>query len=401
MFARRLIGTAGGGSVIVPPPELPDLITLTTAPDGGWTQVTEPKAVYYDGVTYFGYVAGDTGNAEIRTYDHGTETISAPTVLHGALTSPADTHDAPSIIIRPDGHIVAAYCAHVGGTMWVSISDSPEDISAFTEFTAHSGGTHTYPTILQRLSETNDPIYVFYRSGSGTGAAMVYVKSSDGGETWSGPTTVWDNNSSSYWKITTDSAWRIDFAVSTADPADPSSHIYHFYADDEDYKTSDGTPMTGQPFNQNDATLVYDGTSEPAWPHDLMFDGSGNPLILYGIELGGDSEYRYARWNGSSWVTSTVLVSAGAGQDVPTYGCHSSETSVHLVRFTDGQFEIWKYNRTGDTWDGGEAVTSGSSESQIYPARVHDADPTLGVLWLYGEFVDPLDFTLGIKGVPA
>ena len=129
-LARRLLMGAGGSGAFTPPP---GPFVLTTAPAGGWTQIPEAHAIYYNGHTYFGYVNGANGNIEIRSYNHATGITSAATVMHAALDSPADTHDAPGLLIRDsDKHIVASYSAHNGAALYVWISTNPEDISAGT-----------------------------------------------------------------------------------------------------------------------------------------------------------------------------------------------------------------------------------------------------------------------------
>lgn len=389
------------------PPAAPG-ITLTAAPYGGWTQIPEARAAYYNGVTYFGYVNGSNGNVEVRSYNHATEITSAATVIKTALG--VDTHNAPALLVRDsDKKIVVAYSGHVGSTLWVRISTNAEDISAFgSEITAESGGEHTYPILLQRLAETNDPLYLFYRDNHGSGTRLAYVKSTDGGVTWGSQVAVWDANLGSYWKITTDGQWRIDFAVTDGNPDNASSKIYHFYADATDYHQSDGTVLVGsQPFGPSQVTEVYDGAG-PAWPTDIILNGSNLPRIVYSVSLGGDSSYRFARWTGSAWNLSTI-VSAGADIVDPAPVATLDAvvlTDCHLVKKVAGNWELYRYERssdTVDTWDGGTAVTTSSGFDNIYPVKVHNHPAgELGILWLYGDYAGAeISFDMGIRGVEA
>ena len=94
--------------------------TLTAAADGGWTWFTDPRAVYYNGKAYFGYV-DNSGNICIRTYTHATATVSAETVLHAALQ--VDDHANPSILIRDsDKKLLVFYSSHDDTTMRLQIS---------------------------------------------------------------------------------------------------------------------------------------------------------------------------------------------------------------------------------------------------------------------------------------
>lgn len=410
MLARRIPrGGSGGFSV----PAIYTPVALTTAPDGGWTQINAPKAVYYNGKTYFGYVDGSNGNAEIRSYDHSTHVVSSAFVLHAALDSPSDTHGAPSILVRDsDKRLVVTYSAHNGATLYVRISTNPEDASAFgAEINARTSGAFTYPFIMQRLAETNDPIYIWHRSDSGTSTKLYYVKSTDGGSTWSTSAPIYSSGQAAYWKISTDGQWRIDFFVSDDNPASASSKIFHFYADDTDYHASDGTGIGDPPAvtghtPSSGITEVYDSSVGPAWVMDGYLGAGSLPAFLYTIDLAGDSQVRFARWNGSVWVTGTVLSSVGvdtAGNGSVSCLDPVAPNKAYIGRSLSGVAQVWRYATAdnGLTWDGGTALTSGSDDS-IYPASVaNHPSGELGVLWLTGTYTSYLSNSLAIMGLAA
>jgi hypothetical protein len=405
---ERLLMVAGGGASYIAP-VLPTPITFTDPADGGWTQIPEDRAVYHNGYTYASFVAGDTGDVGVAWYENATGTRGVVTGLHGsALDSPPDTHDCPGLIVRStDNKLVVAYSHHNGSTIWRRISttslDTDPDLSDgfASEGTVIGSGTFTYPILVQRNAETNDPIYCWFRSGAND---LRYVKSTDGGSTWSGATTVY-SGSAPYWKIICDGEWRIDFFVSSANP-DVDSSVGHFYADDEDYKLSDGTPIGGLfPFTFGEITEVEGGGIQ-AWWTDAMYDEDGQPAGVYGIDNGSgtDSSFKYARWDGAAWVDSEIIASVGAGvvDPAPVATVDAvNPTHVHLTRFTGGQFEIWRYLRSGDTWDAGTAITSGSTDPNIYPTSVKGhPDGELAILWLNGVYTgSEIGIDLGILGI--
>lgn len=378
---------------------------LTTAPSGGWTQIPEPRAIYYNGVTYFGYINGSNGNVEIRTYTHSSGVVSSPTVLHAALG--ADTHEAPAILVRSsDQRIVCAYSAHNGAALYVWISTNPEDISAGSETNidvAVGSGVYTYANLVQ-LSGESGKIYLFFRNVTAFVTAFwQFTTSTDGGATWATYTELYSVPSTlTYWKIASDGVNRIDFVVSSANPSAPTSKIGHFYYDGTWHK-SDGTGIT-LPLAFTNVTEVYGSGTGPGWATDLYLDGSNHPRFVYNVDNGSltDSYFGYARWTGSAWVLSTILASVGFGVNDPSpvASLNPSTSACHLVRYIAGHHEIWRYSSldNGATWSG-VAVTSGSIVDNLYPLNVRDHATGLATLWLTGTYTDATSNSLGIMGV--
>ena len=403
-LARRLLSAGGGAGSFAAPP---GPVTLTSAPYGGWTQIPEARATWFNGVVYFGYVNGSNGNVEIRSYAAGV--VSAATVLHSAMDTPADSHDAPAILVRPDGYIVVAYSAHLGGTLYTRVSSAAEDISSFEAEVTITGLTYTYPILVQRLAEVSDPVYLWYRTGT---TGLRYHKSSDGGATWAagnaGDPVYADG--ASYWKIVSDGQWRIDFVITQGNPSGATCPIGHFYADDTGWHQSDGTDIGdpgGSGFAFADITEVYDSSDGPAWATDAYLDASNRPRFVYSIDDGGtDSAFRFASADaGGAWTLSTILASVGFGivdpSPVATIDV-SREDRCYLVRHIAGHHELWRYSTAdgGATWTG-SAITSGSAVDNLYPVFVRN-HPTGLVLWLYGDYVGAeTDFDMGIKAVNA
>jgi hypothetical protein len=381
-------------------------IGITNPAAAGWTQIQYPKAAYYNGKTYFGYVNGANGNVELRTYTHATGVISAATVLHAALSTPADTHNAPAIIIRNSDHkIVAAYSAHNGDSLYVWISTNAEDISAGTETDVDvpvGSGKYTYANLVQLSGESN-ALYLFYRNNTAGVAFWQYTKSTDGGATWATYQELYSTAGKfTYWKVANDGVSRIDFVVTDDNPANPSSKIYHFYYDGT-FRKSNGTALVvSRPFTATDLTLVYDSSSGPGWMTDAIIDGNSRPRFVYSVDngLGTDSSFCYARWTGAAWVVSTILASVGFGivDPSPVAALDAQDTTLcYLVRKIGSHFELWRYRTPDDglTWIGAP-ITYASSVDNVYPASIKDHASDFTTLWLAGTYTSDQNNSMGI-----
>lgn len=414
MLTRLLIAGGGGGGSFPPSP----VVSLTAPPEGGWNQKPRSRAVWYGDHTYIGYVTGDDGDMCVLSVPDGSSGTTH--LLHAAFE--VDTHASPALIVRDSDHkLLVLYSKHSDTTMYKRLStnslDSDPTLSGgfAAEATAFTGTLVTYPMVIQRTAEALAPLYCFYRErGTGTGV-LAYRKSSDQGATWDSQHSVYaDSGNITYWDIAlAPDGMRIDFVVTDTDGAsDQLGSLFHFFADDEDYKTSDGTPIAGgPPFDGSDLTLVYDeADAGKAWSHDLYVNGDGNPVFVYGIADtwtppgGTDTEYRLAYWDGAAWQGSTILAAAGAGQFEPTLATLDpvDETVVYVTRKIAGQFELWRYTTAdgGATWDAGEAVTSGSTFDNLYPVTVKDHPVDgLRLLWLAGKYTSATDNAVGITGL--
>lgn len=400
-------------------PFIDDYLSLTSPPSGGWTWFVEPTAVEYNGKIYFTYVDGSNGNVCIRSINSSTLAVSSETILHSALE--ADDHDVPSILVRQsDRKILCFYCKHVGANLYQRVSSNAEDISAFateTDLSASITKTtgYTYPSPVQLASETNSPIYLFFRdqTGSPTTNQIRYSKSTDGGSTWSAQTTIYsDTNHSSYWKITSNSADRIDFAVTNGHPFyDGTISIGHFYYTGGSYYKTDGTALGAPPFAFANVSTVYSGTPT-SWVWDIAIDsGTGYPRIAYAAWTAGDSNdstLYWARWTGTAWETHQVCVGGSLDLD-PTQGHyytggisfdHSDPNTVYCSREIDGQFEMFRYvtSDNGSTWTGNQ-LTHRSGGINIRPVGIRNHAGTLKALWMYAPtYSGYTNFQAAVRG---
>lgn len=383
--------------------------TVAASPDGGWTFMQQPY--YRAGVTYFGYV-DSAGNVEVRTFTNATGVVSSPFVLHATLE--VDWHDTPRLHRRiSDGKIVAAYCKHDLGFMYVRISTNADDITAWgaeTDIAASLGGTadYTYPMLHQLDSETSDPIYMVYRNvqpAAGATGVWCYSKSTDGGATWGAQVEVYKKASKqSYMNTWSDGLGRIDFLVTDGTFGDSAS-VYHFYYEGGSYYQSDGTLIVASlPLAPTDLTLVYSGASESArYPGGIVRRTSdGHIAGWFPVNTGSDEDYKSARWNGSAWTVSTVTNAGHTGDAWVEGGCAIDPADIdHMMvsKYVSSQWQMHDYVTAtfGATWTGTQLTVS--ANASVYPAFVVDAPSELRAMWLYGTAVSYTNYTFGISGL--
>jgi hypothetical protein len=272
------------------------------------------------------------------------------------------------------------------------------------------GNRYTYPTLLQLLGETNDPIYLFLRDRQAGGASgtLIYSKSTDGGATWATKVDVFENGTRSpYWKVISDGQTRIDIVTSDGrDPPDTgASKIYHFWYEGGDWFETDGTDIGDPQFAPADLTEVYDGSDGTGWPMDIAYDGT-NPVFVYAVVTSGtDNDWRYARWNGSAWNNHVIAASNGVieGEFAASVCLDHGDINVAYAPVKVGS--RWELKRF-TTANGGASfvtfdVTSGSSVDNLQPVCVRDHPSDLAILWQYGTYTDFNNTNLGVKGVGA
>lgn len=403
---------AGEGSTFTASPTAFD---LAAAPEGGWIWFTDPRAIHYNGRTYFGFVNGD-GDIIVRSVDPATLTVSSETNLAAAFQ--VDDHAGPSLLVRDSDHrLLVFYAAHDDTNMRLRISTNSLDtdptlsggFAAAATLDAQIGGTdYTYPVPIQLTGETNDPIYLFFRNiVTANQYDLVYSKSTDGGATWGALVKVADSNAHSYWRIAQNGDDRIDFAYTDEHPFYNPGSLYHFYYEGGAYFETDGGSAGSLPLDISDMTLVYDGSSVRSWVWDLAING-GSPVIAFAaFPSTSDHRYRYATWSGSAWTTQQIVAAGGhiyGNTDEEYYSGgvvidRNDPTVVYLSREVSGQWEMFAYRTTdgGATWTS-RALTSGSADKQIRPAPVYNADPRLRVMWMAGDYSTYVDWDTGTRG---
>ena len=390
---------------------LEPITILSLSDDAVWTWFTDPRTIYYNGQTYFGYV-DKSGSVKVRSLTHNGNQLSDEFTLHSALQ--VDDHANPSFLIRnSDKRVIAFYSAHNGSTIYKRVSTNPEDVTAWgaaASLDASLGGTqYSYTLPIQLTGEANEPIYLFYRDWiSSSDRCPWFSKSVDDGATWAAGTKLIANGTlRPYVKVAQNGDDRIDFAVSAAHPNEGVSSLYHFYYQGGSYYKTDGTLIeSALPLALSDMTLIYNATSVKSWVWDIAIDDDGHPVIVHAVfPTTSDHRYRYARWNGSSWVDNEITAAGGylyAAEAYYSGGITIDPADVDVVylsKVVDEQWEIYKYITTnsGVSW-AGRAITNESEAKNIRPTCVLNHVGDLKVIWLQGTYTTYTDYDMAVKG---
>ncbi|HSU54105.1 MAG TPA: hypothetical protein VLT36_08620, partial [Candidatus Dormibacteraeota bacterium] len=69
----------------------------TLTGDGAWTWYNDPRALYHNGILYFGYVRNADGLSALTAFNPLT---GAKTDLFTSTRSEKDDHDEPAVLVR-------------------------------------------------------------------------------------------------------------------------------------------------------------------------------------------------------------------------------------------------------------------------------------------------------------
>lgn len=385
-----------------------DVFAMTTAPEGGWTQIQAPKAVGYNGYTYIGWHNGSTGATRVGVWNNATRVKENMVTVHGAFGGGVDNHDAPSILLDSVSHrVIVAYSEHGDATIRRkrsvnSLDTDPTLSGGFgSEYAAAFAGNYTYQNLVQLDSGT---IFWLYRYISGSTGYLEWVKSTDGGATWSGPTQIFGSTSGhvAYWRIGTDGT-KIHVVTTETEPT--ASSTFHFYMlEDGSLHKSDGTTL-GSFIHSTDCTPVLAfGAGGANWAWGVADDGLGPAAVLM-QDIGGDNRIVTARYRSGSWVIDEVVASVGGQVTGNQYasGAGIVPTDPNRVAYAKLDGSHWEQFRSVSPDDGAswteEQLTFGSSVDQLWADAVHDAE-TDGpeFVWLSGTYTSDTVFSFGITG---
>lgn len=419
--------------------------TLTT--DGGWCWFSDPRAIFYHGTLYYGYVRGSDGYTGLNTFNLQTGTTT--NLWLSSLTA-VDDHNVPGIQIREDGTLLVLWARHGSDTFFSyrqSTSTnpvSPANWGPEQQTATVSGLTYCNP---YQLTNESGKVYEFSRD---LNYNPTVFSSTDGGNTWSAPQLMIKTGTGStrpYVKYCSDYNSRIDVLYTDAHPDNYTTSLYEMYYQGGAFYQTDGTFLTNYatlPL-QHDAgqhgTVVYQynaaASSDPnqwiatarAWCWDMAYQTNGAPVCVFQVKVDAvtgtawsDARiyYYYARWTGTSWQKRFI---AQAGRPLyngqPDYGggIGIDPKDINTVYFSSdaanpldlstttnvplgSHYEIWK----GVTADGGltftwSAVTTNSTVDNCRPyvPRRFGGEPC--VLWWRGVYNSYLSFSSAIVGL--
>lgn len=422
MIARHLLatgrgtGSSTGGSGGLVGSSQP--FTITSVPEGGWSEVGAPRAAYASGHTFIGYICGNTrpNNVEIVDWNHSTQTRTGPFILRASLgggssTTP-DSHNAPAVLVRPDGIIVTAYSGHAADQLRFRRSTVavPFDItnSANWELEKNTlvvpNSTCTYPNLVYLSANTTH--YVFWRDSGVSDFFM--ATSTNGWDTTPGRTWLVNVPGHMYFAITDNGVDRIDFVITDTAPeknngvAAPSTGngLWHMYMlSDGTFHKTDGTTISSAPFDITELQQVVAPPSK-VFPYSLSSLANGQPIVGCASQTVNPAQVWTMEWTGSAWQRYDVATVAAAGANICVDAANPNRALVDYPSGSTNILEEYVRSASGSPWTLNRTITNAGNQPNGM-VNVKNSASDLRMIWQYGTFNGSDDFDAGVMGLGA
>lgn len=389
-----------------------------------WTQYSRPQAYTRNGATYFGWT-DSSGGTGISKFTHATETLESFQLVTGSGT--ANGHDSCVISFAEDGRVVATWSVQ-NTSCFRRVSTNPEDISAW-------GSTATLSAVGETVSYANvwylsapNRWYLHYRKQDPLDSNHRFCErrvSTDG--TTFGTSATWIDEPGTYgfpYVVSQGNGVnRIDFFFSSTHQVFPGvqMRLYHAYllvASDgtESWYDSNGVSIGAGPIQPTtDATLVWDGTTEPGWPWDVQLGSDGKPRLLWVKQHGAsgnsgsdDHRHMYSRLVSGVWTHTQIGSTAGqrlySGEVWSTGAlCFAPGDTARVYRsvmktgFVWGP-EEWRTSDDGATWSKHRDVwaVGTNPDDTVTPIAPYRGGSVLEMLAMRGDIRFWNDFDLAV-----
>ncbi len=413
--------------------------------DGAWCWYQDERALIHQGKLLVGSVACGVrdetrrGDIELTLFDLESKEIER-IELHDRLQ--ADDHNAPGLLLRPDGSVLAIYTKHGPENKFyyrISHGDDLTKWEPIKEFVPSEKTRITYSNVhfLEDENAGKGRIYNFFRGLNGSNKPS-YVFSDDLGQTWTTGNIVIDFPSSitsrPYVKYASNGKNVIHLLYTDDHPHYFNNNIYHiFYRDGLLYR-SDGSEIRSLEEglkNPGEGTLIFRGDiNNIGWTSDLHLSDDGRPYAACTVrknsagqsteQLGNDLRYRYAWWDGKKWhdheiahagtrlypseysYTGNICLDPDALNQVYISTNADPISGEPLLSETDGKrhYEIFR----GTTDNGGknfswEPITKNSSADNLRPIVPKWNKKQTLLLWYRGVYRTYIDYETEVVAV--
>ena len=375
---------------------------------GTYTAKHRPLAVHAAevGMTFFVY--GGTTAVEdkhllcmIGAYDHATDEVLRPTVVHDKA-GVIDPHDNPSLLIDSAGHLWV-FVSGRGRTRlgFKYRSVRPFDISVFERVTEEE---MTYP---QPWLQSDGSMLHFFTKY--TGVRELYFETSANGIKWSADTKLAGIRESGderggHYQVSSSNGEKVGtfFNRHPNGVVDQRTDLYYVESIDHggNWQTAAGDAVEVPLTEVTSSARVYDFASKGknVYLKDMAFDESGYPVGLY-VTSGGHEpgpinaprEFRITRWDGHGWQTS-IVAPTGHNYDMGSLYLEGDVWTVVVptglgpqIHGTGGEIEIHRSTDCGDSWALERVVTRDSPRNHGYVRRPEYAADPFWYFWADGD----------------
>jgi len=379
----------------------------------------------------FGGMARD-GDIDATIVDLETRRRRTFTLKHNLGSSiGGDDHNAPALLIRPDGAYLAVYAGHNRSNLSYHriYEDGRWGAERRFDWETMPGGTD-FPTTYSNLAylSAEDRVYNFARSDERSPNFMV---SDDLGEKWSygGQLTEPEKDIgyvNGYFKYASNGVDRIDFIATEHHPHDFDTSIYHGYVQGGKSYAADGTVLDDEIEDKSAPAVArftpvlktgaaVDGVPMTnAWAIDLQTYDDGTISALFQARAdrsGHDHRFFHARYDGREW-SWEHLGKAGPGlyddqQDYTGLGALDPHdpTTMYLSTPIDprdgaelGVHEIFEGNLGKDGWSW-TPLTWCSTRDNLRPVVPAWNGEDRAVIWWRGTYRSAQNYDAAVVGV--
>jgi hypothetical protein len=368
-----------------------------------WVQ--KPAAIRYVGKydrTYISWVTSD-GKIQMRYFDHEDNRFSSIVTVDNLYpdfgVESQDDHNAPSLLMLPDGKIKIFYVVHdINGAFFTKTTALPEDISKWgsrKNISDEKNSPYNYP---QAKMLAGGDVVLFYRRGVFYDGDEYYKISRDFGETWEDPVKFIDFTGGGIYAFVdvVDNELHVAWNISLTNP--PKENIYYIYSPDggTTWQRSDGGTVS-LPVSERTAELVFDSLSKPSFVWDIVVDDARRPFIAFAHGFDPDHELIMAKKKKDGWdinkITQSELLynhdhffSGGIVID------RKNPYRVFLSKKRDNlEIEMWESYDEGASWQKTKSLTENSAVDNFRPQIVENYSSDLRLIWSSGIYEGLVD----------
>jgi hypothetical protein len=365
-----------------------------------WFQ--KPAAIRFIGIhdrTYISWINND-GKIQMRHYDHRLNSFSEIYTIDDLQKDygieARDDHNAPSLLILPDGQILIFYAVHdANNAFFMKKSSSPEDITSWNpRVTITDSDTMTPYNYPQTKKLENGNIILFYRRGNFYNSDQFFKISNDNGSTWDNPKKLIDFGDDGIYSFIYLKKDYLHLAWNKSLSDNPlRKNVYYMQSPDggKTWQNIDGTKQT-LPVNEEDAEIVFQSSDNPAYVWDIVADEKQKPYIVFAHQHDPFHEFIFTQWQNGKWISSHITNSSKlySGGNFYSGGAvidPDNNYQVFLSKKRENlEIERWSSLDNGKTWKVSEKITANSSADNFRPQLVENYSQDFRLIWASGEY---------------